>query len=165
MALFLVLCGLVVCANQSEASTKVDKERVLLESFYGFCYLNIEDLEKVRAAARELKWQELSEDAWKMLGGSGGKGWWLRHNSLTMMLGINTGEFRGKKVNICSLATAKIDPDKIIKLLERDFSLQLMDQENDVYQQWRFYRMDKLGEKAVVYSITWSDMISIGIMK
>jgi hypothetical protein len=121
IALGVVLA--LACAGSTHAQQ--GDPRKATEFIIGNCYRALDDISRVKSAARLLGWQPMTDDmanVLKPVKGTGFQGWVVRDDANVYLVGVNTGERNGSKAQICTVV-ANLAADVLVPLLLNELSV------------------------------------------
>ena len=125
-ALFLVLAS---CSANPSTDLVERADKLFVQTFMGSCAIEIGNHDRVRAAAKAMKWKLITDpNARKMLGPADGNqkwtGWLIQQDKRGFMLALTEGEIDNLSVLTCTLVGDVSDVDatkrRIVQLLAAD---------------------------------------------
>jgi len=110
--------SLTACFSYALAQQKTEAE-IAAEFIIGNCYRSIDDISRVKSMARIFKWQPLPPDlasAMKPVESGGYESWHVLHQGQHFFVGVNTGNERGKPVEVCTVI-ANHPPEVLVPIV------------------------------------------------
>lgn len=165
-----VLAILIVPTGLSAQASADSKTLVHAEFFVGTCFNSIDDVSRVSSMAETLDWEPMPEDianSLKPVEGEGYEGWIVQHLDNVYLVGINTGEFKGRDTNICSVVmdTTK---EQFLSDTKDIFELSFLFTDKEPFQRIDFYSTDnfRVSESIIqiLYSADGKPPINVSIM-
>jgi hypothetical protein len=167
VAAFIFAVGFAgsVAAGPFEDAVSLDekqsKEAVVVDAFLSDCVLNLPNLEKIRAAARVLRWKRLSPDELTMLGPldsrAEAEGWVATQDTLKLLVGITSGSIGSQRAVSCSVAQRDVKQSALLDSLHRKLNLKPLNNEREAGQRYRAWTTEANGYSVLIMLTTMTD--------
>jgi hypothetical protein len=148
--------GFVIVATQAVAQPRTAVD-VAVEFILGNCFHTLDDISRVKSAARLFKWQALSADAAIMLkpiDGTGYGAWVAKFEGQEFLIAVNRGTSEGRPVETCSVAVNQ-EADIIIPRL-LTLNARKINEESDAAQVTEFYTVRHPTQSKVLMNVVRS---------
>jgi hypothetical protein len=150
----LVIGVLQFVGTQADAQPRTAIE-VAVEFIIGNCFHTLDDISRVKSAARLFKWEMLPPDAANMLKpieGTDFEAWHARFEGQHFLIAVNHGIFEGRPAETCSVV-ADQEPDSLIPRVLIGLKARKMHEDADAVQINEFYAVQHPTERKVLMNI------------
>jgi hypothetical protein len=133
--IFLGIGLLQFAATQADAQPRTPVD-IAVEFIVGNCFHTLDDISRVKSAARVFKWEVLPPDVANMLkpvDGTDFESWAAKFEGETFLIGINRGTAEGRLVQSCSVAVNQV-ADKVVPRLLTGLNARKINEESDAVQ-------------------------------
>lgn len=152
--LFAMLISLTtqpVCA--APASTQEIVDYVM-----GICFQQVDDIDRIKALARGLKWQRLPEEMMivgKPVDAKDYDGWKVDYKGEILVVGVNRGTIEGGPVETCSVILPNRKQPDVIAAVQNRLPIRLLHTDNQGVQQAQFYDIQHHVLDRVLMQVLW----------
>jgi hypothetical protein len=131
---------------------------VAVEFILGNCFHTLDNISRVKSAARLFKWEPLSADTANMLkpiDGTDYESWVAKFEGQTFLIAVNRGTSQGRPVETCSVAVNQ-EADNIIPRLLTGLGAHKINEESDAVQVTEFYTVRHPTQTKVLMNVVRS---------